>query len=109
MGDKWTGEERLVDCSLWRIEKAEMEKTVRDYWLEGQGWKWDEFSQALPASWLIKPTGIVLDLTGGGQDKMEWLESSNRRFTVRSVYLTLKRDTRDVTWNGWRIIWKLRA
>lgn len=86
-----------------------MEKTVRDYWVEGKGWKWEKFSQALLASWLIKLTEIVLDLTGGGQDKVGWLESIDRRFTVRSAYLLLRRNTSKNVWRGWRLIWKLRA
>lgn len=98
-----------MNFSLRRIENDELERSVRDYWQEDRCWKWEEFAHPLPASWLIKLIGVVLDLTGEGHDWVGWLKPSSRRFIVKSAYLTLQKEEMKETWKGWRKIWRLEA
>lgn len=108
-GDKWMGDERLVDCSLRQVEGEEMEGIVRDYWMDDRGWKWNDFQYVLPASTLLKISDTVVDLTGGGQDRVGWLTPGNRKFTIQSDYRTLRNENGDDAWSGWKRKCKLRV
>lgn len=99
----------MANHRLLPLASFEAEKTVRDYWKDEGGWRWDEFSHALPNSSLIKIADVVLSAVGDEQDKVCWLGPNNRGFTVKSAYRLLRGELSEGSWQGWKLIWRLRT
>lgn len=107
--DRWVGDVKLMDQSLRNIEREELESTVNCFWQEQQGWKWELLSSSLPDLMHLRLDEMRINPLDTMHDEFGWLDPWNKSFTVKSVYLLLRRDRDYDNWEGWKKIWKLRT
>ncbi|KAL2899374.1 hypothetical protein RDABS01_024456 [Bienertia sinuspersici] len=110
MSNVWRG---ITDNASW-ISKGSAPipdnldgATVEEMWLQGLGWKWDDFSHLLPPVALkhIMAHKLIEDQEVG--DLVYWKGSKNGKFSIKYA-LTLIRQEQNLQSNSqWDIIWKI--
>lgn len=75
----------------------------------GRGWRWDKLADVLPTLTLMKLAGNGMDLEVETTDRVGWLSSSGKKFSISFAYKL------EAKWNsvdrlvGWKLIWMLRV
>lgn len=62
--DAWLEDSPLCEVAVTPIGEDLKQMNVRDYWLEEEGWKWDQLKQILPPSSLQKLSSLQLQNSG---------------------------------------------
>lgn len=104
--DIWLEEVPLHDLALSPIPSQQINKTVAEYW--DTGWKWDLFSELLPAACLNKAATTIIYDDLNDEDTTGWVGESNGRFTVSSAYTIAANEGSSVEATKWNSIWKLK-
>lgn len=51
--DLWVGKKPLLQCCLQPVEERALAALICSFWKEGRGWRWDDFTSFLSASFLL--------------------------------------------------------
>lgn len=91
------------------MENDQLNVCVEDFWEEGRGWKWEDFSDFLLPSLLMKLASITSEATGQTDDQIGQLKLGNSKFTVASAYMLLAGVNNKGRWSGRLKIWHLKV
>ncbi|XP_073051702.1 uncharacterized protein [Primulina eburnea] len=107
--DKWIENAPLCTFLLKSIDQADIQKTVHNYWIKGEGWDWGALSGLLPTDVKNTLAAYILSEDQAIEDNRCWGITSMGKFSVSSAYeliLNLYEQDRD---NSWGTIWKLEV
>ncbi|KAL8166813.1 hypothetical protein V2J09_008312 [Rumex salicifolius] len=112
--DIWILDEPLFESTTFPITDDQLDSTVRDYWHEGGGWRWDLLTPFLPTDILFRLAAVgVLENESRQdvQDDLRWGLSSDGNFSVKSAYdlITGGNGDTEVDSDIYRAIWKLHV
>lgn len=91
--DKWLEGKTLMEMASNEIRAAFRELRVHELWRDGTGWIFDQIEPYVSATCILKLRAVVLDNVTGVRDRLSWVGTPDGKFTVRSAYEILTRDS----------------
>nr|GLL29880.1 uncharacterized protein LOC109150807 [Ipomoea trifida] len=106
--DKWLIKTELLHLSTKVIPVDERNLTVRDYWDDESGWKFQKLNHHPPTGIINKLKGFFLSSDPNLKDTILWNQTSTGFFTVNSAYHLVSSHSNKQTDIDWKLIWSIR-
>nr|GME10248.1 putative non-LTR retroelement reverse transcriptase [Ipomoea batatas] len=106
--DKWLIKTELLHLSTKVIPVDERNLTVRDYWDDESGWKFQKLNHLPPTGIINKLKGFFLSSDPNLKDTILWNQTSTGFFTVNSAYHLVSSHSNEQTDIDWKLIWSIR-
>jgi len=93
---RWAVDVPLEEVLSQHLPETVRSLRVRDYWTEGEGWKWGLFADLLPPKIVKRIASFELCPEGELEDRLFWHASNIGCFTLKSA-LSILRTHEDTT------------
>lgn len=103
---KWAMEPPLRHVCTSEIPAHLEEAKVEDMWEEGQGWKWSEFADYLPATALMRIASHELREDTSLGDLLYWREGKQGKFSIKHVLKLMRSEELNEDQVDWNMVWK---
>lgn len=91
--DKWLGNEPLSNLIIGVVPTGFDTIKARELWKHSTGWDLARINPFVSGSLRLRLAAVVLDNITGAKDRLSWGECTDGRFTVKSAYELLTRNT----------------
>jgi len=89
--DPWVLDKPLVDVTTLPVPQEELAQKVSNYWVSGQGWRWDAIHNYVPSD-ILKQIASFEVLTEGNSDRAFWRGEPSGQFSIKSATSLLRHE-----------------